>query len=286
MNPLYRNSVPANFEGRSVYGTGAFAFIHQWTDAGFLKSKLGVGTSAWGYIFKGTDTLYSTYTSTLYTDRKTITGLLGVGGTQEYFPNLKSSAYVGTATGSYASFLSTNDKFLGTFTTDTMVYNFVYEVSYGGYAGIMMYDLAGDKDATYSKGAGRYRTLENYGAKLSALALTDTTITISSGDGQTNYVSSAITDSLKVIVKIGSNPKDGLAVAWTITSTPAGATGQTRSPTSVNTTAGGYSATKLTLGDKTGTYQVTATITATGATAIFNATANSVPIPSTYYLFK
>lgn len=70
----------------------------------------------------------------------------------------------------------------------------------------------------------------------------------------------------------GVNPVPGASVTFSVTSVPVGATGQALSATNVTSDANGIAATRLTLGTKTGLYEVTATSAAL-TPRLFNAQA-------------
>ncbi|MCX6021321.1 MAG: Ig-like domain-containing protein, partial [Chloroflexi bacterium] len=83
----------------------------------------------------------------------------------------------------------------------------------------------------------------------------------SAGDGQTAKVGTAAPNPLEVTVKdAGGNPVANTQVAFALGAIPGSATGQSVAPTSIATNADGKAQTSLTLGSKTGAYNVTATV--------------------------
>ena len=97
------------------------------------------------------------------------------------------------------------------------------------------------------------------------------------GDGQESGVQNTLPDPLVVKVADDSgNPVPDIEVNWTITG-PDGATGQTVSATVPNTGADGKSQATVTLGNKAGQYQITATCPkcTSGSPVIFTATASA-----------
>ena len=85
------------------------------------------------------------------------------------------------------------------------------------------------------------------------------TLAAVSGDNQTGTVTKALPQPLVVRVLDGSgSPKSGVAIDFSISAAPAGAAGQTLSVSSAATLADGTASTTLTLGNRVGTYTVTA----------------------------
>ncbi len=122
-----------------------------------------------------------------------------------------------------------------------------------------------------------------------------TTINLTSGNNQSSQINTALANAFVVTVTdIGSNPVQGAGVTFAIASVPSGATGQSLSATIVVTNASGQASTVLTLGNKVGTYTVTATSTGLmGSPVIFTATANPATrveilesIPTEFQLFQ
>ncbi|MCA1800548.1 MAG: hypothetical protein LC650_04575, partial [Actinobacteria bacterium] len=98
-------------------------------------------------------------------------------------------------------------------------------------------------------------------------------IELASGNNQTGSVTEQLGDSLAVrVTDQFENPVAGETISFDITAIPDGATGQSLSFTASDTGIEGLSATDLTLGNRTGTYEVTATLTGIG-TALFSASA-------------
>ena len=81
---------------------------------------------------------------------------------------------------------------------------------------------------------------------------------LASGDAQADTILKAIQPLSIQINDAYDNPDSNASVAYSITQTPAGATGQGLSSTSIKTDAGGKTAVILTLGNKVGSYKVTA----------------------------
>jgi len=98
-------------------------------------------------------------------------------------------------------------------------------------------------------------------------------IELSSGNNQTGSVTEQLGDSLAVSVTDQfDNPVSGETIGFEITATPDDATGQTLSLTTADTGIDGLSSTELTLGNRTGAYEVTATLAGIG-TVVFSASA-------------
>jgi len=98
-----------------------------------------------------------------------------------------------------------------------------------------------------------------------------------SGNGQSQAVATALTSPFvaRVTDQYG-NPVSGRTVAWAATSFPTGATGQSLSVTSGPTDTSGLASSTLTLGTKTGSYQVSASSAGlVGSPLLFNAAAIS-----------
>lgn len=114
-----------------------------------------------------------------------------------------------------------------------------------------------------------------------AIAGAPTTITTISGAGQSATIGSVLPNPFVVaLTDGGGNPIAGVNVAFAITSTPTGATGQMLSTTNVPTTSNGQASALLTLGNKAGAYTVSATSGAlTGSPITFSSTALN-PLPS------
>lgn len=114
-----------------------------------------------------------------------------------------------------------------------------------------------------------------------------------SGGGQSAPVNSNLGSPFVVTVTDGyGNPIFGTAVTFSIAGTPAGASGQNLSATTVTTNASGQASTTLHLGSAAGTYTVAATSGAlAGSPLTFTATATGgapppvTPIPTAMALF-
>ena len=86
-------------------------------------------------------------------------------------------------------------------------------------------------------------------------------VALTSGDGQAGPVSSELLLPFVVTVTdIGGNVVQGASVQFAVETSPAGARGQTLRMVNAQTDATGQSAAYLTLGDRPGTYTVTATV--------------------------
>ncbi|MCA1800162.1 MAG: hypothetical protein LC650_02565, partial [Actinobacteria bacterium] len=98
-------------------------------------------------------------------------------------------------------------------------------------------------------------------------------IELASGNNQTGSVTEQLGDSLAVrVIDQFDNPVAGETISFEITSAPDDATGQILSLTTSDTGTEGISATELTLGNRTGPYEVTATLAGVG-TVPFSASA-------------
>jgi adhesin/invasin len=96
-----------------------------------------------------------------------------------------------------------------------------------------------------------------------------TAITLTAGNGQTDTVGKTLANLLTVtIVDQFGAPFGGVAVNFTISGTPSGASGQSLTTTSTVTAANGRASTQLTLGSRPGTYAVVATSPVIGGTTI------------------
>ncbi len=105
------------------------------------------------------------------------------------------------------------------------------------------------------------------------------TISLTSGDGQSNEILTPLAQPFLVTItdSLGA-PVSGVTVDFAIVGSPGGATGQGLSVASANTDASGQASTMLTLGDKVGTYSVTATSGGlVGSPLVFTATAIAGP---------
>ena len=98
-------------------------------------------------------------------------------------------------------------------------------------------------------------------------------IALTSGDNQIGTVATPLASPFVVTVTdANGNPKSGTSVAFAVTGSPSGATGQTIP--NATTGANGQGTSTLTLGSATGSYTVTATATGlTGSPVTFTATA-------------
>ncbi|MCX6132220.1 MAG: FG-GAP-like repeat-containing protein [Ignavibacteriales bacterium] len=119
-----------------------------------------------------------------------------------------------------------------------------------------------------------FEGVRSYAAKVVVPSLQPTTIALASGNNQSSLVSTALANPFVVtITDVGGNPVPGVSVTYAISSVPSGATGQSLSTTTTTTNSSGQASTLLTLGNKTGTYTVTAISgTLTGSPIAFTAT--------------
>ncbi len=118
----------------------------------------------------------------------------------------------------------------------------------------------GNKVGTYSVTATSAGLAGNpVGFTATAVAGPAKNITLTSGNGQSGQVTTALANPFVVTVTdAGGNPVSGKNVNFAIATFPSGATGQTLSVTSDASDASGLASTILTLGTKRGTYTVTA----------------------------
>jgi len=113
-------------------------------------------------------------------------------------------------------------------------------------------------------------------AEITFLPGDPSSLTLVSGNNQTANVGQTLSEPFVVkITDSFENPVPGQAIDFTITEMPEGATGQALSESTVNTNAGGEASVTLTLGDKPGTYSVSAVAAAVSAGVTFTATAQS-----------
>jgi adhesin/invasin len=98
-------------------------------------------------------------------------------------------------------------------------------------------------------------------------------IELASGNNQTGSVTEQLGNPLAVrVIDQFDNPVSGETIGFEITAIPVEATGQTLSLLTADTGIEGLSATELTLGNRTGAYEVTATLAGIG-TVVFSASA-------------
>jgi hypothetical protein len=108
-----------------------------------------------------------------------------------------------------------------------------------------------------------------------------------SGDGQSGGVLSALSSPLVATVfGVDGNPVSGQLVAFAIDSLPSGASGQVLSQTSATTDAQGRAATTMTLGNKIGTYRVSATVPGLGGSPVTYRLVSTVGLPKTLALVQ
>ncbi|MCC5913385.1 MAG: Ig-like domain-containing protein [Balneolaceae bacterium] len=92
-------------------------------------------------------------------------------------------------------------------------------------------------------------------------------VTAVSGSGQSDTVGSTLSDPFVVeVTDAFGNTISGVNVSFEVTNLPSGASGQSVSPTSADTDGSGRASTTLTLGDRTGEYEVTAEANGESAT--------------------
>ncbi len=105
-----------------------------------------------------------------------------------------------------------------------------------------------------------------------------TTITKVGGEGQSALVGQALATPFSVTVSdVSGHPVGGVAIAWSITTAPAGATGQALSAVDATTRSDGTARATLTLGNLSGEYRVSAVATGlSGSPAVFAATGYTV----------
>jgi len=110
------------------------------------------------------------------------------------------------------------------------------------------------------------------------LGLVPPTLSIVSGNSQIAQAGHLLPSSLVVkTTDTSSNPVNGVSISFQVTAQPTGAQGASLSATSA-TTQNGTASTQLTLGDKPGQYQVTASCSAcTPNSVVFTATALAPP---------
>ncbi len=120
---------------------------------------------------------------------------------------------------------------------------------------------------------------ECIGMSATAIAGPAATLAYFFGTSQTATVGAAVTNQLVVkVTDADGNAVAGIGVAWAFGAIPAGTTGHTILPATVNTDSGGLAKATLTLGTKAGLYGVTATSgTLAGSPVSFSATATAGP---------
>lgn len=115
----------------------------------------------------------------------------------------------------------------------------------------------------------------------------DSIMSVSSGNSQISFVNTAL--SLPCVIKVLDNYGYGIPdipVTFSITTAPPSASGQTLSAVNVVTDADGKASTTLTLGNKTGSYAVTATANIAESPLTFSATAVLYPDPTRRVPFR
>jgi len=130
----------------------------------------------------------------------------------------------------------------------------------------------GSRDVTVTNPSTLSTTVSNGFSVTSAAAATISTV---SGTPQSGTVGAQLAnDFIVLVVDAFNNPVQGVNVVLAIQTTPAGATGQSLTSTNVTTGSNGQASTRLTLGNRPGTYTVTATSgTLSGSPQTFTATA-------------
>src|SRR5262245_6336123 len=109
------------------------------------------------------------------------------------------------------------------------------------------------------------------------VAQTNYQLAIEAGDQQTGSPQTALPDPLVVkVIRPTGTPVSGVSIGFAITQQPQGAMGATLTSTFTVTSVNGTASTRLTLGDKPGQYEVTASCIGTLCspnTVTFKATA-------------
>ena len=148
--------------------------------------------------------------------------------------------------------------------------------SSGGYAGSTL--TLGNMVGTYTV------TVSSGGLSGSPVAFTatatggaGTVISLTSGNNQTRTINTALTSPFVVTVRdTGGNPISGASVTFAIGTVPDAATGQLLSTTTATTNSSGQASSTLTLGNKVGSYTVTASSSgSSGSPITFTATATA-----------
>jgi hypothetical protein len=112
-------------------------------------------------------------------------------------------------------------------------------------------------------------------------------IMYSSGDGQSAGVLSQLSSPLVATVfGADGSPVAGQVVTFAIDSLPSGATGQALSTTSATTDAQGRATTILTLGNKIGTYMVSASVSGLSGSPVIYRLVSTVGLPKTLALVQ
>ena len=218
----------------------------------------------------------------------TATANTGPAATISLTSGNNQSAQISTALGS--PFVVTVTDAGGNPVTGTSV-TFAIASTPGGAAGqslstgLTTTDVNGHASSTLTLGnkAGAYTVTATSGSlagspvTFTATATTGgaTTIALTSGNNQSAQISTALASPFVVTVTdAGSNPVSGVSVTFAIATTPGGAAGQVLSTTTTTTDVSGHASSTLTLGNKVGSYTVTATSgSLTGSPVTFTATA-------------
>jgi len=114
-------------------------------------------------------------------------------------------------------------------------------------------------------------TVSAQGVPVGSLSITFTAgiadnLTIVSGNNQTADVNQTLgSDFVVEVIDTFGNAVSGETVTFSIAGTPGGASGQSLSPASETTNGSGLASTRLTLGDRPGTYTVDASVTGAGS---------------------
>lgn len=114
---------------------------------------------------------------------------------------------------------------------------------------------------------------------------TELLMSITGGDDQSGVVESTLPEALEVTLRYGNGaPAQDIVVNFTLEQ-PGGASGGAIDPVAATSGADGRARTVLTLGNRTGTYRVTAESDGvTGSPQIFTATAEPTPYPASVQL--
>lgn len=289
-SPLYLTDIPVGSNHQALIDVNPYASYTQpwsaidWVSSGWEKDQMVILLSTEANPFTGVDTLFGCITGGKPFWQDSMAYLMTLHGGTYYFDDVHIGGYVAgisdTTVSAHGGTIDSAEAFIIPVLALQAIDSIVAEMKYRGYNNYGLYNTS--TDSRILSGGDKF-PIHNRMSSLLSIGI-DSIVTEVSGNSQSALFNTTLSAFLVNIVdEFGFGIPD-VTVTFAITSTPSGASGQSLSSATVLTDADGNASSILTLGNKKGTYTVTATPDVQGESPItFTATATANTRTARFY---
>lgn len=279
-SPLHLSNIPAGSNHQSLLDVNPYYSYTQpwsvidWASKGWKKEQLVVLLSTEANPFRGVDTMFSWVAGGKPFWADTVAHLMKYHGGSYYFDSVHIGGYIAGVADSTISYrgvaINEDSSFYIPILAPRALDSIVMRLKALGFKNYGLFDISTDARTPASVKTPLH---DHLGSLLTIGA--DSIAQKLSGDAQSAVVKSVLQPYVVRIVDDYGYGIPGVPVSFNLVSTPGGASGQHLSATETLTDANGYASTVLTLGNKRGSYVVSAdaggdelTFTATGTVTL------------------